>query len=585
MSLDAALDVLLGMTPVPGLSGAFTLFRFIVSSVQAVQASKKQLEALAKAVGQLLATLDSEFREARLIVANCGEALTDLESLLQDIHRFVHKEQERGFFKSLLNKDSRIAKIEAFYRHIGITLGAFQISGLLRIQSMLAGNDTARNEDTNALNTRLQTLEHNQVDLQKTLDINQNNMLALMACIQRRLDSAHSNHPEQKFYSHTFQYLTSISGQQMKLEDWMISSFDVDYGAEIGAGGFSKVYRGTWNRTDVAIKVLQNVAGISPSPLLLRKEVDLWVTLRHPNILQFLGANTLDDTPFVVMPYIQHNARQFLEQQPAFDPVYILRDVSLGLQYLHSRKICHGDVKGVNILVEDSGRALLCDFGLSRIRSDITSRTTVGSTLIAGSRNWMAPELMAGSLPKMPSDIYAFGMTVYELYTDENPLSSIAPADFIELVFRLGVRPDRPEIEDVPKLTAPLWALAQQCWLQESKVRPTAGQVHDKIVDLISQMIAKKPAEPVVTNTRRTDDEQRQPSDLAHQKQDLLEKKLALGENHPDTLSSMYNLALAYSGLHKFKEAQELGLATMQKRKQVLGENHPDTLSSMYNLA
>ncbi|KAJ6523944.1 kinase-like domain-containing protein, partial [Mycena vulgaris] len=136
----------------------------------------------------------------------------------------------------------------------------------------------------------------------------------------------------------------------------------------------------------------------------------------HPNILQFLGANTLDDTPFVVMPYIQHNARQFLEQQPAFDPVYILRDVSLGLQYLHSRKICHGDVKGVNILVEDSGRALLCDFGLSRVKSDITSRTTVGSALIAGSRNWMAPELMAGSLPKMPSDIYAFGMTVYEVW-------------------------------------------------------------------------------------------------------------------------------------------------------------------------
>ncbi|KAJ7873763.1 kinase-like protein, partial [Mycena leptocephala] len=205
----------------------------------------------------------------------------------------------------------------------------------------------------------------------------------------------------------------------------------------------------------------------------------LWVTLRHPNILQFLGANTLDDSPFVVMPYIPYNARQFLDQHPTFDPVYILRDVSLALQYLHSRKICHGDLKGVNILVEPSGRALLCDFGLSRIKADATSRTAhIANTIIAGSRNWMAPELLAGSLPKMPSDIYAFGMTLFELYSHEIPLVNVAHTNFIELVFRLGVRPDRPEIEDVPKLTDSLWTLAEKCWLQDPKARPTAGQIH-----------------------------------------------------------------------------------------------------------
>ncbi|KAJ7655479.1 kinase-like domain-containing protein [Mycena rosella] len=156
------------------------------------------------------------------------------------------------------------------------------------------------------------------------------------------------------------------------------------------------------------------------------------------------------------MPYIQNNARQFLQQRPTFDPVYILRDASLGLQYLHSRTICHGDIKGANILVDDLGRALLCDFGLSRIKSDVTGRTVrVGTTAIIGSRNWMAPELLAGSNPKLPSDIYAFGMTLYELYTDENPLSNIPHADFVELVFKLQVRPDRPETEDVPRLADP----------------------------------------------------------------------------------------------------------------------------------
>ncbi|KAJ7853032.1 kinase-like domain-containing protein, partial [Mycena olivaceomarginata] len=69
-----------------------------------------------------------------------------------------------------------------------------------------------------------------------------------------------------------------------------------------------------------------------------------------------------------------------------------------------------------NVLVEDSGRALLCDFGLVRIKADITSRTHIGSdTAVPGSRNWIAPELLSGSLPRPPSDIYAFGMTLYEV--------------------------------------------------------------------------------------------------------------------------------------------------------------------------
>ncbi|KAJ7093533.1 hypothetical protein C8R44DRAFT_815278, partial [Mycena epipterygia] len=265
MSLEAALHVVLGMTPVPGLSAAFTVFRFIVASVQSAQESKKQLEALAKGVGGLLETLNAEFRESRLVAANFNKPLTDLETLLQDVHRFVHKEQSRGFFKSLLDKDARITRIDAFYRRIGITLSAFQISGLLSIQTMLRNNEMAQKEDTNILNAHLSALEKNQDNLRKTLEINHNNMLAMMTCLQRRLCSAPMNRPEEIFYSHTLQYLTSMSGQQVQLEDWMIASFDVDYGLEIGVGGFGKVYKGTWNRTDVAIKVLQNVAGVTPN--------------------------------------------------------------------------------------------------------------------------------------------------------------------------------------------------------------------------------------------------------------------------------------------------------------------------------
>ena len=59
----------------------------------------------------------------------------------------------------------------------------------------------------------------------------------------------------------------------------------------------------------------------------------------------------------------------------------------------------------------------MCDFGLSRIKADASSRTVVTSDGrgIAGSHNWMAPELLSGGLLKKPCDIYAFGMTIYEV--------------------------------------------------------------------------------------------------------------------------------------------------------------------------
>jgi hypothetical protein len=62
-------------------------------------------------------------------------------------------------------------------------------------------------------------------------------MLAMMASLQRRLNVATNNNQEQAFYSHTLQYLTSMCGRQVQLEDWMIASFDVDYGPEVGIGG------------------------------------------------------------------------------------------------------------------------------------------------------------------------------------------------------------------------------------------------------------------------------------------------------------------------------------------------------------
>jgi serine/threonine protein kinase len=70
----------------------------------------------------------------------------------------------------------------------------------------------------------------------------------------------------------------------------------------------------------------------------------------------------------------------------------------------------------MTVLIDDNTKAVLCDFGLSRMKADVASRTVVPNRgAVVGSRNWMAPERIVGGSLKPPSDIYAFGMTIYEV--------------------------------------------------------------------------------------------------------------------------------------------------------------------------
>ncbi|KIM73019.1 hypothetical protein PILCRDRAFT_81455, partial [Piloderma croceum F 1598] len=136
----------------------------------------------------------------------------------------------------------------------------------------------------------------------------------------------------------------------------------------------------------------------------------------------------------------------------------------------------------LNILIDDSTKAVLCDFGLSRIKADATSRTvrTSGVTIV-GSRYWMAPEQLLGGSPRKPCDIYAFGLTVYEIFANEIPLGHIDPADFLPLVVERNVRPERPVDEDAPQLSDITWELAKKCWAKDPKRRPTATAVCDTL--------------------------------------------------------------------------------------------------------
>ncbi|TFK68136.1 kinase-like protein [Pluteus cervinus] len=483
MATSIILSVL-DLAPVPCLKAAFTVLKFIWEAVEESKTLAEQWKTLTGIIANYLKILDESYKSGRIMPANTKAQLDALDALLQEILKYKRTESHHGFLKSLYLQGEHITAIEQFHRRIAGCLNAFNITSLLNIQHWQEEHSKARERDQDELNNKLSMLESNQSQLSEMLKDQHSSMMAMMVSLQKSINKSDSSDRQKQFYSHSLKYLSSASGEHVQLAVWMITSFEIEFGEKIGSGGFGQVFKGTWNKTPVALKVFQAETGGIPSSASIKRELEAWVNLRHPHILQFLGANILDERPFIVMPLMRNgNARDFIVKEPRCDRLKILHDASLGLMYLHTLPVplIHGDLKGLNILIDDAGNAVLCDFGLSRVRADASSHSTHVATSVAGSRNWMSPERLMGGALKKPVDIYAFGMTIYELYAEDMPLGHVPYNDFIDLVVARDTRPERPDEDEAPALTDELWDIAERCWVKNPKERPTAAVVCDDL--------------------------------------------------------------------------------------------------------
>ncbi|KIM53835.1 hypothetical protein SCLCIDRAFT_36111, partial [Scleroderma citrinum Foug A] len=144
------------------------------------------------------------------------------------------------------------------------------------------------------------------------------------------------------------------------------------------------------------------------------REARTWSKLSHQNVLPLLGITTdFDDAISMVSTWMDNGNAHHHVQNPEVDPrplvsyilVVQLRDIAQGLHYLHTHEpgaIFHGDLKGYNVLISPEGRALLTDFGLSRVINSSLSRPQPLSG--AGTLRWMAPEILDGGEPSDASD-------------------------------------------------------------------------------------------------------------------------------------------------------------------------------------
>ncbi|KAF5358882.1 hypothetical protein D9757_012305 [Collybiopsis confluens] len=155
-------------------------------------------------------------------------------------------------------------------------------------------------------------------------------------------------------------------------------------------------------------------------------------------------------------------------------------------------------LKEANILVTDDRRCCLADFGLSVITtsSQAWARTTSSNFTGKGTVRWLAPEYLASEIPNRPSrDIYAFGCTVLEIFTQKPPFSDRKNEIALLSYVMNGGRPDRPQDD---RYSDALWGITTLCWAQNIEERPSADQIHECLngkIDAFEQIVRLNPGD------------------------------------------------------------------------------------------
>ncbi|KAL5179115.1 Integrin-linked protein kinase 1 [Glycine soja] len=268
--------------------------------------------------------------------------------------------------------------------------------------------------------------------------------------------------------------------------DWEVDPSELDFSNSvcIGKGSFGEILKAHWRGTPVAVKRI--LPSLSDDRLVIqdfRQEVNLLVKLRHPNVVQFLGAVTDRKPLMLITEYLRGgDLHKYLKDKGALSPSTAINfglDIARGMAYLHNEPnvIIHRDLKPRNVLLVNSSADHLKvgDFGLSKLIKVQSAHDVYKMT-----DRYMAPEVLKHRRYDKKVDVFSFAMILYEMLEGEPPFSNYEPYDGAKYVAE-GHRPSFrgkgyiPELRDRMDFDLALHVLrlTEQCWDADMKQRPS----------------------------------------------------------------------------------------------------------------
>lgn len=221
-------------------------------------------------------------------------------------------------------------------------------------------------------------------------------------------------------------------GETGELSGRTLGQYEI--GSLLGEGGMAVVYEArqvSIGRT-VAIKVMPSHT-MRDAGFLARfeREVKVIADLQHPRVLPVYDFGHIENRPYIVMAYLSGGTLEDRIRQGAmpFDEARrLVQQMAEGLDFAHSKGIIHRDFKPANVLLDEQGNAHLADFGIARISASPMRLTESG---IVGTPTYIAPEMLSGGEVTGAVDIYALGVTLYEMLAGTSPFAGDTPMRLI----------------------------------------------------------------------------------------------------------------------------------------------------------
>ncbi|XP_012946794.1 tyrosine-protein kinase CSK isoform X2 [Aplysia californica] len=268
----------------------------------------------------------------------------------------------------------------------------------------------------------------------------------------------------------------TVSIQDFRSGGWVIARQDVELGELIGKGDFGDVYKGTYRGQPVAAKQLKDRERGGQSFL---QEASVMTSLRHENLVKLIGV-VLGETIFLVtefmgkgslVEYLRTRGRNVITKK---DQINFATDTCSAMNYLESKSLVHRDLAARNVLVHDDGTAKVSDFGLAKF----------GDFSLSSQRfpiKWTAPESLRNNIFTNKSDMWSFGVLLWETYSfGRVPYPRIPLADVVMHVER-GYRMEAPE-----GCPAEIYSIMKQAWEIRPEARPTFHEVLGRLDHLRS---------------------------------------------------------------------------------------------------
>lgn len=476
------LDLLTGVG-VPGLQFGVTLLQSTYQNLENVKLYRQQCEDISnRCVVLMLALRDSS---VGLEGQRPSELVDEVSAIIQRVDRKVndwaHLNQLRSFFQQGEIKQG----IDCLHRDIDMAMQSINMQLGLHLARGQSETRAIQERDKAEIRELLERIVNSIEDMKALTEAHPSEIEDVMVSLQNELRDSELE-PNQQ---HNFRYgLWQIHERTAKLppmED-LTGQVTIQSRRVAARGTYNDIYKGEWlDKESVSVR-LPRIAESGNQDVQRRfeREVTIWRSLTHKNVVPLYGFLRIDDDVYSVSPWMDNGTvNDYIKNNPEVDRLQILSEISEGMEYLHRKEVIHGDLRGANVLISRDRTPRLSDFGMSKFLEDCGKGMTSSPAI---NPRWCAYELLhTGSTISTFSDVWSFAMVALEILSGEQPFSHIQGDAVVQHEVYLGKFPQRPGRDVTARgLNDDLWALMKRCWNKKPQARPSMTEIKEKLLSI-----------------------------------------------------------------------------------------------------